>query len=86
MPEWHSTFTRMRGGWPGCGASLREVVKRLADGGIVVGSWEIKRICLAAGLWPPPKAYGHFAYQPEHIEAVRAYADREGLILRKETT
>jgi hypothetical protein len=67
MPEWHTTWTRMRGDWPAAGITRRQLEQLLIE---------------AAGVWPPPKAYGHFSYQPEHVEAVRAYADREGLVLR----
>lgn len=82
MPDWHTTWTRMRGDWPGCGITRREFEQLLIHEQIALGIWEVKRVLEDAGLWPPPKAYGHFAYQPEHVEAVRAYADREGLITR----
>lgn len=86
MPEWHVTWTRMRGDWPGCGITRRQFEQLLIQERIAMGIWEVKRVLMAAGLWPPPKAYGHFAYQPEHVEAVRAYADREGLISRNGAT
>jgi hypothetical protein len=82
MPEWHATWTRMRGDWPLSGITRRQLEQLLIDERIAMGGWEVKRVLQAAGLWPPPKAYGHFSYQPEHVEAVRAYADREGLVLR----
>jgi hypothetical protein len=82
---WHSTWTRMRGDWMDQGLTRRQVKKLLVDEQIAMGIWEVKPVLKAAGLWPPPKHYGVFAYQPEHIEAVRAYADREGLVARKVT-
>jgi hypothetical protein len=33
----------------------------------------------------PEKRYGHYRYESRHLAAVRAFADREGLI-RKEAT
>jgi hypothetical protein len=60
----------------------RQLEQLLVEERIAMGIWEVRRVLEAAGLWPPPKAYGHFSYQPEHVEAVRAYADREGLVLR----
>jgi hypothetical protein len=72
----------MRGDWPAAGITRRQLSQLLVDERIAMGMWEVKRVLEAAGLWPPPKAYGHFSYQPEHVEAVRAYADREGLVLR----
>jgi hypothetical protein len=78
--SWHSTWGRMRQGWPVGGISRAEFAQLLVRERIALGIHEVKPILQAAGLWPPPKAYGHFAYGQEHIEAVRAYADREGLV------
>jgi hypothetical protein len=72
----------MRGDWPLSGITRRQLEQLLLDERIALGIGEVKRVLEAAGLWPPPKAYGHFSYQKEHVEAVRAYADREGLVLR----
>jgi hypothetical protein len=82
MPEWHATWTRMRGDWPAAGITRRQFEQLLVEERIAMGIWEVKRVLQAVGLWPPPKAYGHFSYQEEHVEAVRAYAGREGLVLR----
>lgn len=86
MPKWYATWTGMRGGWPHDGITRSQFDRLLLEEQIALGMWEVRRILARAGLWPPPKHYGHYSYQPEHIEAVRAYADREGLILRKEVT
>lgn len=81
---WHSTWTRMRGDWPAQGLTRRQVEQLLVEDRIEMGIWEVKPVLKADGLWPPTKHYGHFAHEPQHIEAVRAYADREGLIAGKE--
>lgn len=84
-PAWHSTWRRMRASRQIGGMWLGQLMRRLAEDGIVVTAWDVKRSCLAAGLWPPPKAYGHYDYQEEHLEAVRADAGRrERLALQEE--
>jgi hypothetical protein len=43
--------------------------------------YEIRHAITRAGLpMPTVKRYGHWHYTAEHMEAVRAYAAREGLI------
>ena len=80
---WHSSWKRMRGRWPAEGMRRAEVIDWLTDQRIALGIWEVRPILERAGLWPPPKRYGHFSYQPEHLEAVRAYADGAGLIAQE---
>ena len=73
---WHSTWSRMRASRRIGGMWLGELRRRLAEDGVLVTPYEIRQACIAQGLWPPPKAYGHFDYQESHLEAVRAYAAR----------
>lgn len=82
--SWAETWRSMRRGWPVTGITRSQFAALLVRQRIALGIHEVKGILQAEGLWPPPKHYGHFAYQFEHVEAVRAYADREGLVAPKE--
>ena len=56
-----------------------EAMERLKGEGYLVTPWDFRREVHACGL-PLVKRYGHYHYTDGHLEAVRAYARREGFL------
>jgi hypothetical protein len=61
-----------------------EAMDLLAGEGMVVTAYEFRRETKRVGL-PLVRKYGHYRYTPAHVEAVRAFARREGLVTWRTT-
>jgi len=83
-----TTWAAMRGEFDAGRTWLtyREAMAVLKAEGYLVTSWDFRRVTKGPGLPRLASRYGHYRYEPEHMEAVRAFASREGLVNRKEAT
>ncbi len=58
----------------------QELIDALRAEGFDIGPFQVRQAVIQSGLPKPEKRYGHFHYTREHMEAVRAYAVREGFV------
>lgn len=57
-----------------------EALRQVQSEGIVITYQEFVRAAKTAGV--PVRRYGFYQYETKHLDAVRAYARREGLVLQ----
>lgn len=75
MPEWHSTWQRMRGVTPARAyMTWAEFDGLLRSLGISISPYHV---CRAVAPLPPVKHYGAKRYTAEHLGLVRDYARRK---------
>lgn len=78
MPEWHSTWERMRGvGLARAWMTWAEFDGLLRSLGITLSPYHVRRAVRAS---PPEKANGAKRYESLHLEMVADYARSRGLI------
>lgn len=79
--DWWSC-SRMRGDHkPRSWMRWGELVERCRSERMVLSTNDIRKACRSVGM--PEKRYGHYRFEERHYMAVRAYAEREGLIERE---
>jgi hypothetical protein len=78
MPEWRSTFNRMRG-MAGCRQWMtwREFLARLDAAGVNMSGYYV-RIALRSS--PPSQEYGLNQYERRHVAMAIRYAQSRGLV------
>jgi len=78
MPEWHTTWDRMRGvGLARAWMTWGEFDGLLRSVGITLSPYHVRRAVKAS---PPEKANGAKRYESCHLEMVADYARSRGLI------